>query len=507
MKPASTVAVSAWIKASTAPTDGGEIISFGDSYAMRMLNTGNVRFFFYVGNNTWLSLDTTGLTLLDNTFHHLVGQKTTTGLEIYVDGIKKATNTATGTISYTLGPSLNIGRHANGFATRYFNGTIDEARVYPTPLSASEISALYAAGAAVRTDTGTPGTIVQGPSLNLQRWVKATDPNFPGVTLVRVTDSSDGTECHHSYSYWHVFNVDNTKLLLSCDNQLYLYPFDPVTQTFVATQRQTLSISQTYINEWTDIIWSSVDPNVIFFHNRTNLYKYDIRFPGQTPTLLRNFGPGYVDAGGTNCMRQLSKADFQQGSTTVLADEIFAFDIRQTCSESADAIGYVVWKNDPGIPGGVVLKSLLNQPLDRWDEVRINKTGQYLFIAPEAESLGNWILNVSNGTTTSITDTDAQRSVGHFDVGKPGPPPGGADLIGASNRGGTGVGPGHMYHPFSNPTVPTTLHAYSWGSDYQIRRIAHTRSILPGNCSDYWSFPRAAINRDGRFIVWTSNMT
>jgi len=189
--------------------------------------------------------------------------------------------------------------------------------------------------------------------------------------------------------------------------------------------------------------------------------------------------------------------------------------------------------------------------------VRINKTGQYLFIAPEAESLANWILNVSNGTTTSITDTDAQRSVGHFDVGKPGPPPGGADLIGASNRGGTGVGPGHMYHPFSNPTVPTTLHAYSWGSDYQIphysllannegwalvsqygyvgvctpppgnvplkdeiyqpstnlsgsrqyRRIAHTRSILPGNCSDYWSFPRAAINRDGRFIVWTSNMT
>src|SRR5699024_3671706 len=99
----------------------------GDSYAMRMLVDGNVRFFFYVGNNTWLSLDTTGLHLLDNTFHHLVGQKTTTGLEIYVDGVQKATNTATGTISYTLGPSLNIGRHANGFATRYFNGTIDEA--------------------------------------------------------------------------------------------------------------------------------------------------------------------------------------------------------------------------------------------------------------------------------------------------------------------------------------------------------------------------------------------
>src|ERR1043165_9782483 len=37
LKPVSTVAVSAFIKASTAPANGGEIVSMGDSYVLRLL--------------------------------------------------------------------------------------------------------------------------------------------------------------------------------------------------------------------------------------------------------------------------------------------------------------------------------------------------------------------------------------------------------------------------------------------------------------------------------------
>jgi len=166
---------------------------------------------------------------------------------------------------------------------------------------------------------------------------------------------------------------------------------------------------------------------------------------------------------------------------------------------------------------------------------------------------------MSTGSTTTILDNDTERSVGHYDLGRPTTPgqsPNFGDLIGASNRGQNTLGPGHMYHPFSNPKVPTTLHDYTWGYDYQIphyslladnekwvlvsqygdsngtcnspgdvplkneiyqlstnlsgthqyRRIAHTRTVLPAGC-DYWSLPKAAISRDGRFIIWTSNMT
>lgn len=560
LKPTSTVAVSAWIKTNSTTADGGEIISMGDSYAMRLLNDGNLRFLFYVGNNVWSAVDTSGLALKDNAWHHVFGQKTTSGLQVYVDGALKNSISDTRPISYTLGTDFYVGKHGNGFFNRYFIGTIDDARVYTTTLSASQITALYSAGAAVRTDTGpltSPAHFIQqGPSLNLQRWVKTTDPNFPGVTLVRVTDISDGSECHHSYSYWHVFNANNTNVLLSCDNGLYLYPFDPATQTFLPTQRQPLSISQTYINEWADITWSSVDPNVIFFHHRTKLYKLDIVNGGQQPILLRDFA-AHVDptSNGSNCMRQLSKADFQQGSRTVLGDDVFAFDIRDTCNDGIPAKGYVVWKSTP-VPGGTVLKYLAPPTANPFmDEVRINKTGEHLFISHRTQADGNKVLNMSTGSTTTITDTDLERSVGHYDVGRPAGTPTGADVIGMGNRGQNTLGPGHMYHPFSNPKVPNTLHDYTWGSDYQIphyslladneqwvlvsqygyegvctpppgnvplkdeiyqlstnlsgahqyRRIAHTRSLTP-SC-DYWSQPKAAINRDGRFIIWTSNMT
>jgi hypothetical protein len=148
LRPASTVAVSAYIKTASAPAEGGEIVSMGDNYTLKVLANGNARFFYYAGSN-WIGVDTAGLNLLDNQIHHLVGQKTASALEIYVDGVPRASVPASGTISYTLGTNLMIGRHANGVTTRHFNGMIDEVQVYHRPLSASQIAALALKGAVV----------------------------------------------------------------------------------------------------------------------------------------------------------------------------------------------------------------------------------------------------------------------------------------------------------------------------------------------------------------------
>src|SRR4051812_5776805 len=124
LRPPTTVAVAAFVKTASAPTEA-EVVSMGDNYTLRILADGNVRFAYHIGNQVWTAAQTTGVNVLSNTFHHVVGQKTTSAIEIYVDGVQKKTQPGSGTIVYTLGPNLMIGRHGNGGTTRYFNGTID----------------------------------------------------------------------------------------------------------------------------------------------------------------------------------------------------------------------------------------------------------------------------------------------------------------------------------------------------------------------------------------------
>src|SRR5437868_12270210 len=137
LRPPTTVAVAAHVKTASAPAEA-EVVSMGDNYTLRIKADGNVRFAYYIGNQVWTVAETTGVNVLSNTFHHVVGQKTTSAIEIYVDGTLKTSLPGSGTIVYTLGPNLMIGRHGNG-GTRYFNRTIDEVKIYNQSLSASEI--------------------------------------------------------------------------------------------------------------------------------------------------------------------------------------------------------------------------------------------------------------------------------------------------------------------------------------------------------------------------------
>jgi alpha-galactosidase len=143
LKPASQVALSAWIKAGLTDTSGAEIASMGDSYFLRVLTDGNVRFSFYNGS-AFKPCSTSGINVLNNNWHHIVGQKTADGVEIYVDGVLQSSlldNTET--ISYTKGPDFYIGKNGNGNTTYDFTGVIDEVKVYSTSLTLAQIKALY----------------------------------------------------------------------------------------------------------------------------------------------------------------------------------------------------------------------------------------------------------------------------------------------------------------------------------------------------------------------------
>lgn len=86
----------------------------------------------------------TGEDFSDNTFHHIVFQKSGTRLKFYVDGILKnedidETVSACGTESEV---SLFVGvRQVNGF--RAFKGFVDELRIYSRTLTEEEIGWLF----------------------------------------------------------------------------------------------------------------------------------------------------------------------------------------------------------------------------------------------------------------------------------------------------------------------------------------------------------------------------
>lgn len=78
------------------------------------------------------------------TTYHVCGVRDSAAglLRIYVNGVQEAT-TAMGGAPVASGAAFNIGRQPNG--TRYFNGSMEDTRVYNRALSAAEVQLLYLA--------------------------------------------------------------------------------------------------------------------------------------------------------------------------------------------------------------------------------------------------------------------------------------------------------------------------------------------------------------------------
>jgi len=140
--PSNYLTVSAWIKIS-ALSHNGDIVSRGDSYGLRVWGNGQILFFKYVGSNQWYNMAPSGVNVIDNTFHYIVGVQSGTGMNLYIDGVQKDSNGNTTAIVYGLGSTLEIGRHGNGSPDYNFTGTIDEVRVQNIARDASWIKASY----------------------------------------------------------------------------------------------------------------------------------------------------------------------------------------------------------------------------------------------------------------------------------------------------------------------------------------------------------------------------
>ena len=124
----------------SASTRGWEVILEGSVIHMRLSNT-------WVTNMLDVSA-THGMST--GAWNHVVmtynGTSSPSGINIYINGVKKSTSTVYNTLSGTIVNStqtLRAGGRGWGSASNYFNGKLDEVRIHNRTLSQEEISASY----------------------------------------------------------------------------------------------------------------------------------------------------------------------------------------------------------------------------------------------------------------------------------------------------------------------------------------------------------------------------
>lgn len=191
----SSFAVEMWFKTSTS--SGGKLVGYGNATSgnssnpdrhLYMRNNGALVFGIWQGANK--TIQTPG-TYRDNLWHHVVGQLSPTkGLQLYVDGVLVASDdTATASARPITGYWRVGGDTVSGWtsapSSSYFNGRIDEFAVYPSTLSAAQVTEHFAlgTGAAIptasftvagadqtRTFDGTASTAPSGRTIASYAW-------------------------------------------------------------------------------------------------------------------------------------------------------------------------------------------------------------------------------------------------------------------------------------------------------------------------------------------------
>ncbi len=332
------------------------------------------------------------------------------------------------------------------------------------------------------------------------------DPTF-GTEIIRVTDRSDGDNALVAYSYWNLFNVNSERFFIGVDGVPILYDFDGST----TTKRGPLFAGQPYFFEGLTL-WSGVDPDILYGAAGASsvLSQYNVATEEYDHLIdIATLWPNTY-------IWQLSMSE---------DDNVFAFTIADVETSNFIALGaYDRTKNetyrfDPP-PGSFA------------NEAQVDKSGRWVHISLDPQSVGTVEWDLQTGTQTVVTWDAVQHAPGHYDQGY-------GRIVGAD----AWADQGHTLtiRDMSNPTDFDILfvggswavdHHISWrnnddeyiydstytvggavtlpleneilqifldGSGY--RRLAHHRSAY----ADYADSPRAAVDRLGKYIIFNSN--
>ena len=180
----STYTISAWFKTSTTNTQEIIIADFDASgsgltvrFTLGFVSSNN--FFINMGNgsSSWSSYTTNALPYRDGNWHNIVTVWNGTNVKLYADGNTTPIADLTSTVSAgAAGTSpLNFGR-AGDVSGSYFNGSIDQVRIFNKALTSSEVTTLY-------NEVQCVPTIVPTDYFNTVTWTSTgnTDISITGV--------------------------------------------------------------------------------------------------------------------------------------------------------------------------------------------------------------------------------------------------------------------------------------------------------------------------------------
>lgn len=333
-----------------------------------------------------------------------------------------------------------------------------------------------------------------------------------GTTVLRVTDEDDdATGCLHAYSYWPTLNADSSRFVLYCHaTGLLLYDFD--WETLSLSKQGALFTSRTPEGgtpSWSDVFWSGSDPDVLFAHDGTRLYSYDVTT--SSFELLRDFSD---ELGDRETIKQMSRSE---------DDDVFAW---HTHDFDAASQGYLAWRRSTD-------EVLVRETGAIIDEVQLDKGGDWLLVKTGRQGAGvvsDQVVNLATGDVEDLLDNEPDYAPGHGDNGY-------GYVIGHDNWTNR-----LTRREFSAPHDVSTVLSFGsdWSFDYhvslrardedwavvspysyterssgvfheeifqlrtdgsgQVRRLAHHH----GRYADYYDSPRANISADGCFVTFTS---
>ncbi len=130
------ITIEVWINVNSWDEAWQTIISKGDTAWRLHRNNQTSQINFSIGNNPTYSVSSTGINFI-NQWHHVAAVKSGTQLLLYIDGVLNAISTCSSTIPSNAYP-IKIGENAQT-GPRYFNGKMDELRVWNHARTAEQI--------------------------------------------------------------------------------------------------------------------------------------------------------------------------------------------------------------------------------------------------------------------------------------------------------------------------------------------------------------------------------
>jgi hypothetical protein len=146
------VSIAAWYRATSIDDSdalsrpGSDLINAGtNAYVIRLLD-GQVELLKRVASLAgvmYVRCYASVSNALDGAWHHVVGVAGAGGMKVYFDGVEKCANSNGEPIAYPydLTP-LIVGRYADPEGGYYFEGNLDDLRVFSRPLTPAEVAAL-----------------------------------------------------------------------------------------------------------------------------------------------------------------------------------------------------------------------------------------------------------------------------------------------------------------------------------------------------------------------------